>query len=144
MLITKSEIINFIPQRSPMIMVDNLVACSETSYTSQFCPLEENIFNEKGFFNESGLIENMAQTAALGVGYFALKENKNVLLGFIGAVKNLQIYHQLEIGKTILTKINIMYKILNATIAKAEIFQKHELIAQSEFKIFINPVMKEK
>ena len=144
MLVSKKEIPLYIPQRWPMIMVDTLLECAENQYVSQFSPETDNIFNSNGFFNESGLIENMAQTAALGIGYSTVKSNKEVSLGFIGAIKNLRIYQIPKIENLLTTKIDVMHKVLNATVIEANIFIKNELISQGEFKIFINPLPTEK
>ena len=123
-----------------MVMVDVLLECTNEYYVSQFCPLAENIFISRGFFNESGLTENMAQTAALGIGYISVINKKEVPLGFIGAIKNLRIHQMPTVGKTITTQIKILHEVLNATIAKAEVFIGEKIIAEGEFKIFINPL----
>ena len=140
MLVSKENIHRYLPQRQPMVMVDELLECTEELYISQFCPSSENIFISDGFFNESGLAENMAQTAALGLGYFAVTNKKEVPLGFIGAIKNLKINQLPKIKETITTKITILHEVLNATIAKAEVFIEEKQIVEGEFKIFINPL----
>jgi len=140
MLVSKSEIHRYIPQRAPMIMVDALIECRSHKYVSQFCPESNNLFNTNGFFNESGLCENMAQTAALGVGYFAVINKKDVPLGFIGAIKNLKIYTRSRIGENLTTTITILHEVLNARIAKAEVQSENGMIAEGEYKIFINPL----
>lgn len=140
MLVSKENIHQYLPQRPPMVMVDALLECTGEFYISQFCPKSDNVFNTNGFFNESGLAENMAQTAALGIGYFAVTNKEDVPLGFIGAIKNLKIYKLPEIEETITSKITVLHKILNAIIAKAEVFIGEERIAEGEYKIFINPL----
>jgi predicted hotdog family 3-hydroxylacyl-ACP dehydratase len=140
MLVKKENIHKYIPQRSPMIMVDELLECNTEHYLSQFSPSSENIFITDDFFNESGLVENMAQTAALGVGYFSVTNNESVPLGFIGGIKNLKIYKLPKTEETITTKITVLHKVLNATIAKAEVYIQEEKIAEGEYKIFINPL----
>jgi len=140
MLVSKEDIYKYIPQKPPMIMVDALLECTNKYYISQFCPSANNLFNTDGFFNESGLAENMAQTAALGVGYFAVTNKEKIPLGFIGAIKNLSIYEIPIIGDTITTKITVLHEVLNATIAKAEVFLEKKQIAEGEFKVFINPL----
>ena len=140
MLVQKENIHKYIPQRLPMIMVDELLECTEELYISQFCPSSENIFISNSFFNESGLAENMAQTSALGVGYYAVNNDKDVPLGFIGAIKNLKIHKLPRTEELITTRITVLYEVLNATIAKAEVFIGEDRIAEGEYKIFINPL----
>ncbi len=140
MLVSKTEISKYLPQREPMLMVDALLEYYPGHTLSAFCPQADNVFISGDYFNESGMIENMAQTAALGIGYFALKNKQEVPLGFIGAIKNLKIYRRPQIGQSIKTKITLLHEVLNASIAKAEIYLNQEKIAEGEYKIFLNPL----
>ena len=47
---------------------------------------------DSGYFTEGGLMENMAQTAAARAGYLAKAENKPVSGGYIGAVKDFEVF----------------------------------------------------
>ncbi|MCX6297407.1 MAG: hypothetical protein NTX97_15380 [Bacteroidetes bacterium] len=58
-----------IPQKPPFEMVDKLWYNDDSKTISGFSIKENNIFCENGFFSESGIVENIAQTAALRVGY---------------------------------------------------------------------------
>ncbi|MBN2238010.1 MAG: hydroxymyristoyl-ACP dehydratase [Bacteroidales bacterium] len=140
MLVDPFEIEKYIPQRQPMVMVDSLSGCTKNEFISHFIPLSTNLFITNGYFNESGLIENMAQTAALGVGYFKVQSKEKVPLGFIGAIKNLSIVRLPKINQAITTKVSVQYEVLNATLALAEVFIENTKIAHGEFKIFINPL----
>jgi predicted hotdog family 3-hydroxylacyl-ACP dehydratase len=123
-----------------MIFVDSLIEYCSSFYFSSFIPQKNTLFCQNGFFEESGIIENMAQTAALGVGYDAVQNNKPVPLGFIGAIKNLSLYQLPKIENTISTKVTVLHTVLNASIVKAEIFQFEKLMAEGELKIFLNPL----
>ncbi len=59
----------FLPHREPMVMVDGLLFYNEKKAISTLTILKENLFVENGYLAETGLIEHMAQTAALHVGY---------------------------------------------------------------------------
>ncbi|UCG27304.1 MAG: hydroxymyristoyl-ACP dehydratase, partial [Bacteroidales bacterium] len=80
------DILNYIPQRHPMIMIDQIVDVTESGITTKFLIHPENIFYHNGYFREPGIVENIAQTAAARVGYVCERENRNIPLGFIGAV----------------------------------------------------------
>ncbi len=69
--ISDIDIESLIPQREPMLMVSGLCSASDKSITTWFQVEPGNIFVEKGKFRESGLIENIAQTAAALNGYRA-------------------------------------------------------------------------
>jgi predicted hotdog family 3-hydroxylacyl-ACP dehydratase len=63
MKISKTEIENYIPQRKPFIMIDNLVNAVPEKFETDFLVLPENIFVENGVLREFALIENIAQTS---------------------------------------------------------------------------------
>src|SRR5690606_33018105 len=77
-----------IPHREPMVMVDALVYYSAFKAISELTVQGTNIFVEEGYFNETGLIEHMAQTAALHTGYKFYLKKLPVKEGFIGSVKS--------------------------------------------------------
>ena len=59
-------------------MVDKLLYADETTTRSSFIIPADNVFVMDGIFQEAGLMENMAQTAAARAGYMAKAENKPV------------------------------------------------------------------
>jgi predicted hotdog family 3-hydroxylacyl-ACP dehydratase len=69
MLATKSNITNYIPQREPIVMIHNLVEVSDEHAVTQLTIEPDNVFVTEGYFAEPGLVENIAQTAAVHVGY---------------------------------------------------------------------------
>ena len=129
----------YIPQREPMMMVDALISHDELSTKSSFTILEDNVLANQGVFIEAGLLENMAQTAALGKGYEFVKKNEKPPLGFIGAVKNFIVYELPNTGDVLETTVIIKHQVMNASIVNAQIFCNQEEVASCELKIFINP-----
>ena len=142
MLVDKAEIQHYIPQRQPMIMVDILLANNDTRTISKFKIIEENIFCSDGYFTEPGLIENMAQTAALQSGYEAKQNKEKVKIGFIGAVKNLKIHQLPEVSSSIETTITITNNFGNIILVKGEVVSEGKLMAESEMSIFTREEIK--
>lgn len=136
---TSVDIINYIPQRPPFVMVDELVFADETVSETTFTIREGHLFVDDGYFTEPGLVENMAQTAAAGTGYKAVQSGSAPVLGFIGALKNLKITALPKAGEKINTKITLLHNVMNALIARGEIFVNDKEIANCEFKIFLQP-----
>ena len=64
-----TNILSYIPQRPPFVMVDEIIDSGEKKTCSKFLIKEDNIFVENGFLKEPGLVENIAQTAAARAGY---------------------------------------------------------------------------
>ena len=137
MLATENDICLYIPQRPPIVMVDCLVEASEKKIVSNFTIYDTNIFVENGFLNESGIIENIAQTAAAGTGYKQVKENKKVELGYIAAIKNLETISLPKVADILQTTIEITNEVMDITIVNATILCNNTIIAKCEMRIFI-------
>ena len=133
-----NDINTLIPQKPPFVMVDKLLSFSETTTTTGFSIKADNIFLENGEFKEPGLIENIAQTAAARAGYFSKIQNKPVLVGYIGAVSNLQIFWLPKTGHELITEITVENQIFDVTLISGKITCSAQLVAQCNMKIFIN------
>ncbi|HQW83743.1 MAG TPA: 3-hydroxyacyl-ACP dehydratase [Ferruginibacter sp.] len=135
-----TNITSLIPQKPPFVMVDTLLNFNAVTTSTAFTIKADNIFVEDGFFKEPGLVENIAQTAAARAGYIAKTENKPVLIGYIGAVNNLQIFSLPTIGDELITEITIENQIFDVTLISGKISCKGNDIAQCKMKIFINKI----
>ncbi|MFN8308553.1 MAG: 3-hydroxyacyl-ACP dehydratase [Chitinophagales bacterium] len=144
MLVGKHEIAALIPQRPPIVMVDSLEEHEALFSVSSFHIMADNIFVEEGFLQMPGLVENIAQTCALRSGYeFRQKLSANPgtemkpPVGFIGEVKNLELFQLPAVGNTLQTRIEILHTVFSASIIKGEIFVKDQCMASCEMKIFV-------
>ena len=64
-LIAADEIVEYIPQRPPIVMADAFYGIGEDGCArSGLTVCEDNIFVEEGALSECGLIEHIAQSAA--------------------------------------------------------------------------------
>ena len=133
----ESEVAGLIPQTSPMVMIGKLLETEGDKTVTSFVIREDNLFCENGRFLEAGLLENMAQTAAAGIGYQARQENRLPPTGFIGGIKNLEIHSLPSLGDEILTKITIEHRVFDATVANGKIYLQGKVIAECELKIFL-------
>ena len=120
-----------------MVMVDRLVEVVDKTTVTAFLVRADNVFCENGEFREPGLIENMAQTAAAGVGSQPGHSGGEAPLGFIGGIRNLRIDDFPKAGEEIITRITVMHEVFDATIVQGEIFLNDRLIAGCELKIFL-------
>jgi predicted hotdog family 3-hydroxylacyl-ACP dehydratase len=134
----EETILLFIPQRAPMVMVEKLHKAEGGQTISSLKISESNIFCKDGYLQEPGLIENIAQTAAVGVGFEFRNEKKDVPTGYIGAVQKLTIHKLPEIGKIIYTEVNVEHKVFNITLINGKITCDGELIANCSMKIFLD------
>ena len=133
-----NHITTLIPQRAPFVMLDELLHSDETTTRSTFLIRPDNIFVKEGLLKEPGLVENIAQTVAASAGYQANLQNKPVAIGYIGSVKNLEIFFLPKTGEQIVTEITVENQIFNVTMVTGKITCNDQLAAQCQMKIFIN------
>jgi len=133
------DIADLIPQKVPFVMIDQLNYSDDSTTTSTFTVRESNLFVTNGYFSEPGLIENIAQTAAARAGYAAITQNNPVPLGFIGAIKDLEIYELPLIGAELETEITLLHQVFEVAIISGIIRSAGKVLAQCEMKIVINP-----
>jgi predicted hotdog family 3-hydroxylacyl-ACP dehydratase len=137
MLLKEENIHSIIPQRPPIVMVDELVYNDGESTRCGFKVKSDNIFVEDGILQEAGLIENMAQTAAAGTGYQAQQQGLPAPVGFIGAVQNLEIISLPKTGDYLLTEVKITNQVFDVTFIDSEISSNNQLVARCNMKIFV-------
>ena len=137
MIVLKENIESLIPQRKPFVMIDEL-SVSEGNFTRTRLQVRaDNIFAENGFFTEPGLLENIAQTAAARAGYEAQKDNAPVRVGYIGAVKNFEVFDLPSVHDIIETEIVTGNQVFDVTVIKGTVYCDSRVIASCEMKIFI-------
>ena len=137
--ISNMDILQLIPQRQPMVLVSGLLSASEKSVTTWFQIEEGNIFVKDGRLQESGLIENIAQSAAAMNGYRARYEGGTVKNGYIGGIKNLEIFSLPESCDRLTTVVTETYRVMDVSIVFGEVKAKDEVIARCEMKVFMQP-----
>jgi predicted hotdog family 3-hydroxylacyl-ACP dehydratase len=131
---------DILPQRRPYIMVDNLVFYDEVTAKTVFKIKDDNLFCNDGSMEESGLIENIAQTCAAHTGYKAKRQSgreKEIKIGYLGMVKDMKIRRKARIGEILTTIIEIKAKIFSTMLIDAKIEVADETIAECEMKIFL-------
>jgi predicted hotdog family 3-hydroxylacyl-ACP dehydratase len=117
-------------------MVSKLVYWDEDITRSSFLVSSENIFVKNNRFQEAGLMENIAQTAALSAGYTASTENKPAVLGYIGAVSNFEVYDLPKVNDELITEITVENRIFEITVLSGKVWHKNNLVAKCEMKLF--------
>jgi predicted hotdog family 3-hydroxylacyl-ACP dehydratase len=136
-IVAKENITTLIPQRPPFVMVDQLMHSDDTSSRTNLVVTAGNIFVENGVFTEPGMLENIAQTAAARAGYSFLQHDIPVQVGYIGAVKNFEVFALPQVNETIETEVVIVNQIFDVTVVTGTIKCGGRLMAQCEMKIFI-------
>lgn len=130
------DIHTLLPQQEPFVMVGTLTHFEITKMVTELVIPEDNIFVNDGKFSASGLIENMAQTCAARIGYV----NKYILmkgiqLGYIGAIRNMQVNELPKVGDKIVTTVNIREEVFGMLLADATVMCGDKLLVSTEMKI---------
>ena len=137
MPLTNVDISTLIPQADPFIMIDHIVQIDENSISTELNIRPDHVLCENNRFQEAGLIEMMAQTAACLTGYRSKESNKEIRTGYIGMVKNLEIYRLPSCHSNIIATIIEKKQVLNIVIINGKIMQDDDLIAQAEYRIYL-------
>ena len=130
------DIHTLLPQQEPFVMTDSLVYFDERLTTTETIIREDHIFTDEGLFSASGLIENIAQTCAARIGFvnkYILK--KGIQIGFIGAIRNLEVFRLPKVGEMITTTVNVVEEIFGMTLATAQVTCGEETLVTTEIKI---------
>ena len=132
------DIHELLPQQEPFVMVSRLVHFDDVRTICEMDINADNIFVEDGHLNASGMIENIAQTCAARIGYvnkYILK--KAVQIGFIGAIRNLEVTDLPEVGQQITTIVDVIEEVFGMTLASAVIKQGNRTLVTTEMKIAV-------
>ena len=133
MKINKTEITNYIPQRDPFIMIDNLVNASGDEFETDFCILPSNIFVENGLLREFALVENIAQSSSAGLAFTKISTGLND--GFIGAISKLRLYDLPPVNETLTTIVKLVARFENMFLLKGENLLNGGKLLECEIKL---------
>ena len=136
-IVNSDTILQYIPQRPPMVLISRIYKCDEASVITGFDIVDDHIFTQQGLLTESGIIENMAQTAASMAGYEAVVKKFQPRVGFIANIKDLIIHQLPKSGFELLTEVKPKAQVLNVSIIEANSYCNNQLVASCEMKIFI-------
>lgn len=132
------DIHSLLPQQEPFVMIGHLEHFDMTRVITSTKVSSENIFVEMGQMTPSGLIENIAQTCAARIGYInKYILNKGIQVGFIGAIRNLEIYVLPNVGDVIYTEVNVEEEVFGMTLVQAIVKTAENKCVTAELKIAI-------
>ena len=133
-----ANIIDLIPQRAPIVMVDEFLGIEESVSKSSLTVREDNIFVDDATLSECGLIEHIAQSAAARVGHIFNTLNRPIPIGYIGSVNDFAISAHPKVGDTIYTTIEVIQEVFNITLIRAVCRVNDVEIATCKMKIFLD------
>jgi len=134
------NILDLLPQRPPFIMVDKLTHFEALSAKTTFEVRDDHLFCKDGAMEETGLIENIAQTCAACIG-FAQKNNAavsdKIRIGVIAIIHSLEIKRRPLVGEVLETTMTIEEEYFPTTLVRSEVHIGDEMIASGRMKLFL-------
>lgn len=132
------NILELIPQREPIVMVDEFLGIEDNMSKTRLHVTDNNIFVNDGIFSECGLIEHIAQSAAARVGFIFKSKDQEIPLGYIGSVNDFVMTENPKSGDVIDTTVEVLQEVFNITLIKASCYVNGREIASCKMKIFLD------
>lgn len=134
-IIEGDEVLKYIPQRPPIVMVDKFFGVQDNMSASGLLVKEDNIFCEDGVLQECGVIEHIAQSAAMRIGYIHISNGTEVPIGFIGSINRLTIDSLPRVGDDLYTEVEVETEVFDITLLSAKVMLGDRLIAECQMKV---------
>ena len=133
-----------LPQRPPFVMISRLLTFEPMFVTTEFLITEDCIFVADGILDTKGIVENVAQTCAARIGYVNYIQHKQIEVGYIGAVRNMNFLRAPRVGEVLTTTVKVREEIFHMTLVDAEVRIGNELVSTAEMKIALGTTNKQK
>lgn len=133
------DIKDLLPQRAPILMVDELLEVNGEEAQTSFTVRPGNFFlDEEGRLEASGVIEHIAQSASAFAGYTALLTGATKPpVGYIGEVKNFRCHHCPQTGDELRTIVRLGPEVEGVMLLSGETRIGEKIVAETQMKIFI-------
>lgn len=131
------DILSLIPHREPFVQVGTLVSVSDSLFVTRTTISPENILVKSGRLMESGLLENIAQSAAAGFGYLGRKSGQKPKVGYIGAISRVEVSALPAAGDTITTHVTVLHRLDPVVMVQGACYRGDEKLLEGEIKLVI-------
>ena len=142
-MISSNNILSLIPQRMPFVFVDKLLQLEDETakvhYTiAETCPLVDN-----GTLSIAGMLEHIAQSCATFIGGLQSRKHLPIRIGYIGAVKHLQVHSQPRVGDQLVTQVVLTQEVMNISQMDCKTFVGEQEIACATIKLALDEPAKD-
>lgn len=132
-----TDIAPLLPQKQPFVLISELLYTDGQLTRSRFTIPNGHVMIANGQLTEGGLLENIAQTAAVSAGYMALNSGRAVQEGYIAAAKNFEVFNLPKIGDMLTTEVTMLESIAGMNIIAGKVSHGDQLLAQCELRIML-------
>lgn len=130
------DILRFIPQRNPFVMVDEFEPRGDQeAVTALTIPADCYFLLPDGTMAETGLVEHMAQSCSALAGYKAAADSAPI--GIIGEVRHFVCHRRPLVAERLTTHVAFGFSFGQVTMAHCTTTVGDELVAETDLKIFM-------
>ena len=131
-----NSILDYIPHRTPFVMVDEILYCDLEQCRTQFSIKADNLLVNRNRLSEGGVMEHVAQSCAARIGYISLHiKHEPIRVGVIGAIKNFRMIRYPMVGEVLETEVKAIAEFMDMTVLEAKVFSNDVLVAEGEMKV---------
>ncbi len=136
-----STLNQLLPQKPPFVFIDQIVELGEEHLKTAFNIKKDSLFLENTFFQSAGLVECMAQSAAIYVGVRSLNdegdEQSQPPIGYIASISELNINQLPKLSDELNMTTSILNEIGSSLIVRCRTFVVSNLIAEARLQLFL-------
>ena len=138
-LVSPADVTAYIPQRAPFILIDTLYQCAPGEARAGLLVPSDHLLVQDGYLSEAGILESMAQAVALKSGYEACAQAAGAppRVGFIAALKAVQLHALAPVGCTLVTHVEVLLQALDVLVVKTSCGYHTTPVAQCEMRLFL-------
>jgi len=129
-----------LPQRPPMLLLSQLLSCTESEGTADALISPDNLFRlPDDTIHAAALFELMAQAYAAVHGYQSHLAGKPVSIGFLAGIRQAVVLGAARIGDLLLVSVRQTALVPPFVRAEARIERDGETLAEGELTLFVPP-----
>jgi len=142
-----TKVTELIPHKNPFVLISQLIEMEGNRAITHFEIPKDHILLENEKLSEIGLLENLAQTAALSAGfrYFTNQDTDmdkyEPPMGYMGSIKKIQISRTPHFSEKLETRTVLANSIKSGqtevVFCVGKISVGNEVLAHGEFKLFL-------
>ncbi len=136
-IVEGDEILGLIPQRKPFVFVHSYYGEDQGVFYTGFIPEKSTLFTDDCCVFESAIIEHMAQSAAVIMGYEYKSKGENIPIGFIGSISKFELNRMPKVGEQLYTETRFKAKFGEISLVECTIIANDIKVASGELKIFL-------
>ena len=133
---------SYLPQKHPFIFIERMSEVDQSRCRGELTIKEDNVLVNDGYFIESGILENIAQTCAAHIGYVEIhiRKNPHIRIGMVAQIKEMEIYRYPKVGESISTTVEEIENYGDLSIYKATVInsdKETEVMAEGEIRVVL-------